>query len=221
MNETTPARPPFSGDASGIDAVLDRFLEDLGRFVRRRVPEADADDVLQETLLRIHRGLPGLDDDARLPGWVHQVARSAIADHHRRAGRRRETLMGDLRPGAPPDFDEVSGAHPSVGSDDPSSAEPAAALAARCLEGMLDRLPPDQRDAVRQADFGGTSQAELARRLGLSPSGARTRVQRGRQALRRMLSRCCHVALDRRGGVTDLTPRRSDCCCGAPPPHRP
>jgi RNA polymerase sigma-70 factor (ECF subfamily) len=200
-------------DALQVDEVLDRFLVDLRRFVQRRVPESDADDVLQETLLRIDRGLPGLDDDARLPGWVHQVARSAIADHHRRLGRRRQTLLDDLGGrGVSRDLDHADVVPPSVVPDEPGVGETSASLAARCLEAMLDRLPPDQQDAVRQVDFLGMPQQELARRRGLSPSGARTRVQRGRQALRGMLTRCCHVALDRRGGVADLSPRRSDCC---------
>jgi hypothetical protein len=52
---------------------------------------------------------------------------------------------------------------------------------------------------------------ERARRLGISVSGAKARVQRGRLQLRALLLECCHVELDRRGGITEYRARTGSC----------
>jgi RNA polymerase sigma-70 factor (ECF subfamily) len=68
---------------------------------------------------------------------------------------------------------------------------------------MIERLPENYRQAITLVDLEGLAQHEAAARLGLSVSGMKSRVQRGRHQLRDMLEACCVIALDRRGGVTD------------------
>ena len=61
----------------------DELAARLRPFIARRVPSAaDAEDVLQEVLLRLHRGLPGLGDEERFVPWMYRVTRNALADHH-------------------------------------------------------------------------------------------------------------------------------------------
>jgi RNA polymerase sigma-70 factor (ECF subfamily) len=59
-------------------------------------------------------------------------------------------------------------------------------------------------------EFEGVSQTELADRLGISVSGAKSRVQRGRKMLRDILMKCCHFEFDRYGTIIDYYPH---CCC--------
>ncbi|MCB9632847.1 MAG: hypothetical protein H6721_12005 [Sandaracinus sp.] len=66
-----------------------RALErELRPFVARRVAPSDVDDVVQEVLLRLNRGLERLRDEERLGAWVNRVARHVVVDHHRARGRR-------------------------------------------------------------------------------------------------------------------------------------
>ncbi len=76
---------------------------------------------------------------------------------------------------------------------------------------MIDRLPPDYRDAVAIVDLGGVPQREAAERAGLSVSGMKSRVQRGRQALKGLLDECCRLELDAGGRVTDYQRRHEAC----------
>ncbi len=69
---------------------------------------------------------------------------------------------------------------------------------------LLDELPVQSREAVRLAELEGVTQREVAARMGLSVSGAKSWVQRGRNMLREVLLQCCRVELDRRGGVVDF-----------------
>jgi RNA polymerase sigma-70 factor, ECF subfamily len=61
-------------------------------------------------------------------------------------------------------------------------------------------------------EFDGLTQQQLADRLGISLSGAKSRVQRGREQLKQMLHECCTFEFDRRGKVIDCTPRRKAAC---------
>jgi RNA polymerase sigma-70 factor (ECF subfamily) len=71
----------------------------------------------------------------------------------------------------------------------------------------VDELEPPYREALLLTEWQGVSQHEMAARLGLSPSGAKSRVQRARRRLKALLLDCCALELDRRGTVLDVVPR--------------
>ena len=96
--------------------------------------------------------------------------------------------------------------------EDSDSAEQslAAGLARR-----IDELPERYREAVRLTEIEGLTQAEMAGRLKLSLSAAKSRVQRGRQMIKQQLLECCHVEFDRCGRVLSYE-ERAQCCGGKP-----
>ena len=89
--------------------------------------------------------------------------------------------------------------------EEPAAARTAERELARCLLPLMNRLPPAYRRAVTLAELEGLTQREVASSLGLSLSGAKSRVQRGRQMLAESLQDCCRVEFDRRGGIADYT----------------
>ena len=72
---------------------------------------------------------------------------------------------------------------------------------------MIDSLAPAYREALVLVDLNGLTQQAAAKRLGLSLSGVKSRVQRGRRQLRCRLEACCVVEFDRRGGIVDYVVR--------------
>jgi RNA polymerase sigma-70 factor (ECF subfamily) len=78
---------------------------------------------------------------------------------------------------------------------------------------MVDELPDTYRDALLLTEYQGLNQRQMADRLGISFSGAKSRVQRARRMLRDMLLTCCHFELDRRGAIIDYY---QHCCCCNP-----
>lgn len=81
---------------SSTDAIWTHLSSDLRRFIRRRVSDDHvADDLLQETFVRVHRNLPTLQEADRLAAWVYQIARNVIHDHHRQATRTTLALVDD------------------------------------------------------------------------------------------------------------------------------
>src|SRR5438046_9987305 len=68
------------------DAIWQHLSSDLRRFIRRRVSDDHvADDLLQETFVRVHRSIGTLQEADRLAAWVYRIARNVIHDHRRRA----------------------------------------------------------------------------------------------------------------------------------------
>lgn len=185
----------MNGCAASSEAVLVRFQGELRGFIARRVPGPDADDVLQETLLRLHLGVGGLRDSARITPWVYRVARNTILDHHRRQRARPRLIQEE--DGAP---------DAETPLPDPPEPEVRARLAS-CIEPFLHGLPEEQAEALRLTDLGGLSQAEAARRLGVPLPTLRARVQRGRSSMRKLFELCCALSMDRRGAVIEAVPR--------------
>lgn len=187
-----------------------RFHDGLRGFVAKRVADrADVDDIVQNVFLQIHRKLESLQDPGKLVSWVYQITRHAIIDHYRAPARRRELMVGL---GADLDSALLSSAH-STSSDD--SGRLLEELAG-CVKPMIEQLSGQYREAITLVELEGLTQQAAADRLGLSLSGMKSRVQRGRKQLRQMLDDCCAVELDRRGGIADYRPRgsSSDPCNG-------
>lgn len=177
----------------GACGVWGELTARLRPFVARRVAPADVDDVMQDVFLRIQSNLGSLRDGERFGPWVYQVARSAIADHRRRSAR---------HPPAPPDA-------PAELADEaePVDAEDAAGEVCRCVAPFVARLPSPYREAVTLTELEGLPQKAAAEMVGVSVSGMKSRVQRGRERLREMLLGCCEIALDPRGRVIDCAPK--------------
>jgi RNA polymerase sigma-70 factor, ECF subfamily len=143
------------------------------------------DDLVQDVLVRVHRGVGELRNEERFGPWLYRVARSVIVDH-RRARARHPMAIAEAPDVDTSDFDEGSGA----------------TLERTCGVAMLElvnRLPAPYRDAVRMAEIDGLSQKEIAKRLGLSLAATKSRVLRGRVQLRAAFEKCCAVTVDARG----------------------
>jgi RNA polymerase sigma-70 factor, ECF subfamily len=168
----------------------------LRPFVARRVSPADVDDVLQDVFVRMQRGLASLREDERFTSWLFQVARSAVAEHAR--SRARQPLATAEAP------------EPAVPADDTDDREASRTLAA-CVALFVARLPSPYREAITLVELEGLTAREAAEMVGISVSGMKSRVQRGRAQLRELFEACCEIAVDARGKVTEFTPRPRPC----------
>src|SRR5215472_19249225 len=178
------------------EQAWEAFHEPLHQFIRRRVSdEATAEDLLQEAFLKIHQHGSSLKDARHLESWIYQITRHLIIDSYRSRHQSMASLDAvetlDL-PEELPDDDIVSELLP-------------------CVRAMVLALPDQDQQALILTEYQGLTQKELGERLGLSFSGAKSRVQRAREKLKQELLACCHFELDRRGHILNYQPR-CDCC---------
>ena len=156
--------------AAGDDGAINECYAALGPMVlgylRRFVPRDEAEDVLQRVFFEVWRSRDRFDPDRSLEAWVFAIARKRAIDHLRRPHH--VTVPIDL-------VRDLAGAD---GREDADNL-----VCARDVRRGLDRLPPEQREVLELAYFGGRTQVEIASQLALPLGTVKARMFRG---LRRM-----------------------------------
>lgn len=167
----------FSELAQELSPPLLRYLE------RYAGDPAVAEDLLQETLIRIARGLPGFGGRASVKTWAFSIATHVAADHFRQAANRAQIV----------EFEE---------SVECSSREPAVDQRLvidemnACIRQIVDSLPADYRAALVLHDLQGLVVAEVAEICGCSVPTAKIRIHRARARLRQALQQACDFYRD-------------------------
>jgi RNA polymerase sigma-70 factor (ECF subfamily) len=139
---------------------------------------ADADDLLQETLLRIARGLPEFEGRASVKNWAYRIATNAAIDFLRRSSR--VALI---------EFDESSPEEPGSDRDDEDTM--ILDEMNHCVREVIDGLPPQYRAALVLHHLQGKTATEAAEILEISLANAKMRIHRAKARLREALDREC------------------------------
>jgi RNA polymerase sigma-70 factor (ECF subfamily) len=149
----------------------------LAKMARDR---AVADDVLQQTFLKIHRARAAYVHGADPLPWIYAIAHRTFVDEARRARRSIVQPAGDATP-------EIAAGLTGESEDrrDEPRADPELARAALAA---LAELPEQQREAVVLTKLDGKSVAEAAQIAGTTAGAMKVRAHRGYQALRRLLA---------------------------------
>lgn len=164
-----------------LSTVWNEHKTRLRGYIAKRVDDrAAVDDLLQEVLIKAYEKGHTIKHSGRVAAWLYRVAANAIADYYRGRPAHAE-LPGDLAA--------------------PERERNYIAELASCLHPLIADLPETYREALVMSEIEGLPQKEVAARLGISLSGAKSRVQRGREKLRERLYECCDIELGRRGVV--------------------
>ena len=165
----------------------------LHSFIRGRVHDtSEADDILQEVFVRIQSRIGTLKEERKLQSWLYQITRHAIIDHYRSV-KKSDGLPEQF---AAPEKDAVETARKEI---------------AGCLLPIIQNLPHHYRESLFLSEIEGLSQKEVATQQGLTLSGAKARVQRGRAMVKKLLLDCCRFEFDHRGTVTDYERKGESC----------
>lgn len=164
------ARRAQGGDPRAFDRLASAVSPRVRRWALAHVDSADdAEDVLQEVLLKIHRALPNFSFGSRFSTWIYTVTRSAAADWHRKR-HRRATLFAAHAQALP--HSEQPGL--SLDQSRPSAA----------VRQAFRRLPNRQREVFDLADLQGLPLTEIAEMLNLNATTTRVHLHRARAAIR-------------------------------------
>lgn len=179
-----------------FDAAVVALAPRLRSFIRARVrDDATADDLTQETLLKVYRTSARLRQDERIEAWLYRIARRTVIDHYRRQ-RTGEELPAQLA------------------AEEKANVDAVQAVMAKALLHYLEELPLTYREPLRLAEFEGLPLAKIALRLDLSVTAVKSRVRRGRLLLKKKIQDCCRLEFDRAGRIIDYERRRGAVCCG-------
>ncbi len=184
-----------------FETIYQQFRGPLKSFIAKRIQdESLAEDLVHDVFIKIHNQIKSLNEPDKLPAWIYQIARNSIIDSYR---KKRETI--DITdPLLELEQDEIIQAPDDLN---------------RVVQSMIEKLPEQDKEALLLSDFQGINQAEIARQLGISLSGAKSRIQRARKKLKDLLLECCHFEFDRYGTVFDYHPKNCTKCCPADSCH--
>lgn len=156
----------------------------LSRFKKKEL----AEEATQEVLLKMHRSCCSDKEINNLNSWLFQIAHNTALDIIKKGAKRDELAFI-------PDSDE--------GSDSYSELT-------HFLIPLIDFLPEKYSTPLRMSDIEGVPQSEIAEQLGLGISATKSRIQRARKLLKKEISTCFHLQVDKNGAPIQATLK--DCC---------
>lgn len=173
------------------EKIYSEFKDELYRFILSRVKDSQvAKDILQEVFIKIHLNLPTLKAENKLTSWLYQITRNTITDFFRTA--KPAMKMPDI---------------PEQKSDDEHFLD-----FEKCVLGFVKELPEKYREALVKTELGSLSQKEYALELGISYSGAKSRVQRAKEELKELFVACCAKKIPGKDGQLKFKDPE-DCAC--------
>ena len=134
----------------------------------------DAEDVTQEVLVRVYRGLHTYREGSSFTTWLFQIVRNVGLDRTRKLGRRRRLW-------------EANGPSSGEGTDDGVEEALLREELSGIVRSFMSSLAQRQRQALDLVDMQGHSPAEAAEMLGLDPATVRTHLHRARRRLRTLI----------------------------------
>ncbi len=178
-------------DNSAWDQVVARFRRKIFHIAYKFTGKHDeAEDLTQEIFFKVFKSLDKFNRDADFSTWLSSVARNYCIDHYRASKREREVLVEDL---VAFDLAPASSGNPHRDLEDQDRRS--------FLRRGLDMLPDKLREAVVLRDLQGLSYQEMADRLALPEGTVKSRINRGREELSRLLLRAQQPVRGKRGRV--------------------
>jgi len=183
-------------DNAAWEMVVARFRRKVFHISYKFTGKHDeAEDLTQEIFLKVFRSLDKFNRDADFSTWLSSVARNYCIDHYRARKREKEVVVEDA---LAYDLAPASSGNPYRALEDQDRRS--------LVRGGLEQLPGKLREAVILRDLQGLSYQEMALRLALPEGTVKSRINRGREELARLLLRARQPT--RRGAGTRIGRRR-------------
>lgn len=177
-----------------ITALYIEFHSTIFNYIKSKVSsKEDAEDILHNVFVKIVNHTGTISQKEKLANWIFIITRNAIYDYYRKKGTGKSEGIDERLIENTPEEDAPDATH---GLE-------------KCMMSFIDRLPEQDKHVLIEAELKGVKQKELAEKYSMPYSSLRSRVQRGREKLKQMLTDCCRIELDRRGNIVDATPKNA------------
>lgn len=177
-----------------VTDIWNGFQSELKKYILRRTQSKDAaNDILQEVFLKVIIHKEKINQTENLQQYLYGMVRNAIADYYRQA---KKILPEEAVP------EQLIVLESSDNLNE---------VIANCIRPLINNLDAKSKEALTFSELENMHQTELAERLNISYSGAKSRVQRGREKLKKQFLECCHLEYDKYGNF--LTMEKKDCNC--------
>lgn len=186
------------------DEIWNKFNDELRKYVMRRVKDEQvADDIVQNIFEKVLNNLQKINTVENLQEYLYKMARNAVVDSF----RSRKLVFEEI------DTYKADNSinHTNENSEHSDSESLNSIISKCCIKPFINKLPIKYRDALIASEINNISQKELAEQLNISYSGAKSRVQRGREKLKSLLQECCNFEHDAYGNL--IQKNSENCSC--------
>ena len=175
-------------DRPRFEVIYASFHAKIVRYLTRLVGEAEAEDLAQETFVKVGRALEGFRGEAQLHTWVYKIATNTAFDKLRSPSLR-ETSQDPARVESIVGIEDVDvwAGRKRLSVEQQAIREEMSS----CVRDVILRLPDNYRTAIVLSDLEGFKDSEIAEILGLTLSATKIRLHRARSRLKHELSNCC------------------------------
>jgi RNA polymerase sigma-70 factor (ECF subfamily) len=179
-----------AGAALDFQRVYDEFQPRIRRYLARLAGAAEAEDLTQETFVRVNHALEAFRGDAALATWIYRIATNIATDR-----LRTPSFQLSVR-SAEPEALAVLGTVPVIEQDI------ARREMSECVRGYIDLLPADHRTVIVLSELEELPDRQIAEVLDISLEAAKMRLHRARAQLRQMFEQGCDLSRDERNELT-------------------
>jgi len=170
--------------------VWQQYSEDLKRFIISKIKNKTiADDILQDTFIKIHTKLHTLKDITKLKSWIFSIARNSVLDYFKSTNKKIEIANFES------ETELLEEAHTEKD----------------CLQGILKNLPKKYREPLFLSDIKGMKQSEIATKLELPLPTVKSQIQRARKLIAQGFIDCCGFVLNDNGKLVGEVQEKEDC----------
>ena len=178
--------------------IYDTYRPRVLRYLTRLVGQREAEDLTQEVLIKVSKGLGRFRGDSGLSTWIYRIATNSALDRLRGPAPRQVHDSEDLI--ASEQGDDGPAQNPDCAGDAAPSVEAGAMRRemSQCVLEFVQRLPEHYRTVLLLSDLQGFRNAEIAAITGISLDSVKIRLHRAREKLRQDLSSGCTFHRDER-----------------------
>lgn len=181
-------------NTTNIASIWEGFHKELKAFIQNKTHNSsDSDDILQDAFIRIIRNWDQVNQSKNIRLYLYGIVRNSIYDYFKYKSKGYDLI----------DLKEV------FTNEEVENLN--ATVAHRCIKPFIEKLPGHYREALLITEFEDISQKDLAVKLGISYSGAKSRVQRGKEKLKELLLSCCPYRSDIYGNI--INNDNNNCGC--------
>ena len=165
-----------------VPALWQEHKNELRNFILKRVKEEDlTNDILQDVLMKVYNFCISKSGVRNIRSWLFQIAQNTITDHYRKQSK--FTNLDNLN--------EIEYEDQNIAFSE----------ATNYILPMLEFLPKEYAVPLKFAEIDNIKQADIAKKLNLSLSATKSRIQRARQLLKAEFITCCHFKTDKQGNL--------------------
>ncbi len=176
------------------EKIWEEYHNKLFYFIKSRVnDDFISKDILSDVFMKIHTKLNTVKDNSKIRSWIYQITRNTIVDYYRNSQIKFV-------------FKEYAEKE-QIDKNDDDMREGLTS----CMSLIIEDMPQKYKNAIKLSEIEGRTQKEVACEENISLSGAKSRVQRGRVMLKKMLDECCEISVNDSNRIIDYIPKDKNC----------